>query len=191
MALSFHRNTKPWIVKIATAVAALFGIKSASGWREDPQFPKEHPSGSAVDFMTESKAQGDALAAYLTKLPGTQEVIWWRQIWTPSKGWHTYTRGANATDPGVAHTNHVHYLGPYQDPGAAGLAGLGTIPTGFDPAGAVAGALDLDRIGQKAQDVGLTLAGAVLGFVLVAAGVMIAVRPAIRNTATKAIGGKA
>ncbi len=190
MAINLHPRTNPWIVRVVQAIAAAFGIKSASGWRADPQFPDEHPSGNAADLMTESKAQGDAVAAALVKLPGTREVIWYRQIWTPARGWHTYTRGANSTDPSVAHTNHVHYLGPAKDPGASGLAGLGGTPMGFDPAGAAAGLLDLDAIGTKATDVGLKLAAAVLGFALVGAGIMLAVRPAIRNTATKALGGK-
>lgn len=44
---------------------------------------------------------GQAIANYGVSLPDAQEVIFNRRIWSPRKGWHTYT-GANP------HYDHVH-----------------------------------------------------------------------------------
>lgn len=70
----------------------------------------------AVDFMIESKAQGDEIAAYLwanRKRLGIRYVIWYRRIISETNlpsTWRTYTnpdpskRGTASGD----HTNHVH-----------------------------------------------------------------------------------
>lgn len=70
----------------------------------------------AVDFMVNSKGEGDAIAAYLVKNAerlGVRYVIWYRKIWSrtnkPSR-WRTY-RNPNPKLRGTAsgdHTNHPH-----------------------------------------------------------------------------------
>lgn len=81
------------------------GIKVVGGWRAVGSVPNsDHPKGLALDFMTRSKSQGDALAADLVSSAsawGITYVIWWRRIWTPAKGWHSYSGPS-------AHTDHVH-----------------------------------------------------------------------------------
>ena len=80
----------------------------------------EHPKGRACDFSVTTSGFGGVAAgadkAYGTKLAvwavanadalGLMYVIWFRQIWTPSLGWHAYN--AYGTDPSAEHENHVH-----------------------------------------------------------------------------------
>ncbi|WP_432988619.1 coiled-coil domain-containing protein [Dactylosporangium sp. CA-233914] len=90
-----------------------------SCWRSPPQ-PYEHPKGRACDFAADpkgfggvasgpSKEYGTQLATWLVRNAqplGVMYVIWYRQIWTPAAGWHTYESGRG--DPSSDHTNHVH-----------------------------------------------------------------------------------
>ncbi|GAB3233910.1 hypothetical protein GCM10027447_30640 [Glycomyces halotolerans] len=81
----------------------------------------EHPKGRACDFSANSsgfqntdatggdKDYGDRLAAWYVNNAdalAVQYVIWYRQFWSPSSGWRSYS-GANGT-PAADHTNHVH-----------------------------------------------------------------------------------
>ncbi len=81
----------------------------------------EHPQGRACDFSANSsgfqdvdatgsdKAYGDQLAAWYVNNADAlaiEYVIWYRQFWSPSSGWRSYS-GANGT-PAGDHTNHVH-----------------------------------------------------------------------------------
>lgn len=79
----------------------------------------EHPKGRACDFsVQQSGFGGDATGdekTYGTRLAawgkenasalGVIYVIWYRQIWTPSTGWRTYS---GCCDASSKHTNHVH-----------------------------------------------------------------------------------
>ncbi|MET7423225.1 hypothetical protein [Dactylosporangium sp. NPDC005555] len=90
-----------------------------SCWRP-PGEPYEHPKGRACDFAADakdfggvatgaSKEYGTQLAAWLVKNAqalGVMYVIWFKQIWTPAGGWHSY--GSGQGDPSSDHTNHVH-----------------------------------------------------------------------------------
>lgn len=102
-------KTKPHVVAAVGALGTMFGIKSASGWRAVGSVPNSaHPKGLAADLVTDNlpngKAVGDKLAAYAVANAakyGITEVIWYRRIWSPSKGWRDY----NGPSP---HTDHVH-----------------------------------------------------------------------------------
>lgn len=89
----------------AEGIGPAFGISNIGGWRAHGSVPNsDHPKGLALDLMTRSKSVGDRLADYAVrnyKAYGITYVIWYRQIWTPSKGWHPY----NGPSP---HTDHVH-----------------------------------------------------------------------------------
>ena len=79
----------------------------------------EHPLGRACDFAANptgfagiaagaDKAYGAQLAAWLVANAdrlAVLYVIWFKQIWTPSAGWHAYHGDGT---PGGDHTNHVH-----------------------------------------------------------------------------------
>lgn len=96
---------KPWVKTAADALAAKFSIKTMYGWRPVDPFP-DHPSGLAVDFMINSKANGDQLAAYVVQNASALNVkylIWYRQEWSvKNPTWRPYT---SSTNP---HTDHVH-----------------------------------------------------------------------------------
>jgi hypothetical protein len=84
-----------------------------------PSGPYEHPKGRACDFAASAsgfggtatgndRLYGNNLAAFFVRNASALAVlyvIWFRQIWTPSAGWHAYNGGS---DPSSAHTNHVH-----------------------------------------------------------------------------------
>lgn len=85
-----------------------------------PGGPYEHPKGRACDFSSErtsfggvatgdDRFYGNNLAAYLVRNAdrlGVLYTIWFKQIWTPAAGWHSY--GGAGGDPSSDHTNHVH-----------------------------------------------------------------------------------
>lgn len=98
---------KSWVASAADLLGVAHGIRTVGGYRTSSTVPNsDHPKGLALDFMTSSKTQGDALAAdavsNATSL-GVKYVIWWHQIWTPSQGWHPYS-----LDSDNPHTDHVH-----------------------------------------------------------------------------------
>ena len=85
-----------------------------------PSGPYEHPKGRACDFAAQAngfggvasggdKTYGGNLAAFFVRNAsalGVLYVIWFRQVWTPAAGWHSYSGGNG--DPSSDHTNHVH-----------------------------------------------------------------------------------
>lgn len=85
-----------------------------------PSGPYEHPKGRACDFAAAAngfggvatgadKVYGGNLAAFFVRNAsalGVLYVIWFRQVWTPAAGWHSYSAGNG--DPSSDHTNHVH-----------------------------------------------------------------------------------
>ena len=81
----------------------------------------EHPLGRACDWAADEsgfqnedatgddKDYGDRLAAWYVNNADALEVeyvIWYREFWSPSSGWRSYS-GAGG-DPASDHTNHVH-----------------------------------------------------------------------------------
>jgi chaperonin cofactor prefoldin len=81
----------------------------------------EHPLGRACDWAAfesgfensdasgDDKTYGDQLAAWYVNNAdalGVEYVIWYREFWSPSSGWRSYS-GAGG-DPASDHTNHVH-----------------------------------------------------------------------------------
>lgn len=81
----------------------------------------EHPKGRACDWAADEsgfqdtdasgddKTYGDQLAAWYVNNADTLEVeyvIWYREFWSPSSGWKSYS-GQDGS-PAGDHTNHVH-----------------------------------------------------------------------------------
>lgn len=99
-------GTKPWVAAAGNLLGPMFGITTIYGVRPDPIWG--HPQGFALDFMTPSKAAGDALAEYAKNNAarlGVTQVIWYTRIFTvarASEGWRRYTGTSNP------HTDHVH-----------------------------------------------------------------------------------
>jgi hypothetical protein len=98
-------KTKPHVIAAAGIIGPMFGIKNIGGWRAKGSVPQsKHPDGLALDLMTTDKAVGDKIAAYAIANAskfGITEVIWWRRIWSPGRGWRDYNGPS-------AHTDHVH-----------------------------------------------------------------------------------
>lgn len=91
--------------KAADYFGSKYGIKSIGGYRSKGSVPgSDHPKGLALDYMTNNKKQGTALANDVIqnyKAWNVKYVIWNRYIWSPSRGWRKY----NGPSP---HTDHVH-----------------------------------------------------------------------------------
>jgi hypothetical protein len=117
----------PHVQAAADLLGNMFGIRTIGGYRAHGSVPNsDHPKGLAGDFMTSSKAVGDKLAAYAVrnyKALGITYVIWWRRIWTPSRGWHDYSGPSD-------HTDHVH-LSFSPKAGSGKVEGGGTIGAGI------------------------------------------------------------
>jgi hypothetical protein len=98
-------NVKAWVKAAANEIGPKFGITDIGGWRAHGSVPGSlHPKGLALDLMTSNKAKGTQIADYAIANHdrlGITQVIWYRRIWTPAKGWHPYTGP-------VPHTDHVH-----------------------------------------------------------------------------------
>jgi hypothetical protein len=81
-------------------------IHSFGGYRPGDM---DHGSGNAVDTMISSRAQGDAVAAYVMAHAAELDVkyiIWRQRIWYPSSGtWRGMADRGSAT---ANHYDHVH-----------------------------------------------------------------------------------
>jgi hypothetical protein len=97
--------------------ATTAGFPKPSCYRIDDH--GEHPKGRACDWMMTTggeasgpqKTYGDAMAAWTVANAdrlAIQYIIWFRQIWTPSEGWHLYNNPWGGNDPSGWHTNHIH-----------------------------------------------------------------------------------
>jgi len=73
------------------------------GWGLRPDLSSDHPKGLALDIMTTSNADAQAIIAKFKTLPGAKYWIWNRRIGNISRSWRdiAYT-GASP------HTDHVH-----------------------------------------------------------------------------------
>jgi len=102
---------KPHVRSAADTVGKQFRVTNVLGVGIRPSGNSDHPRGLALDYMTSSKQQGDAIAAYVQQhasLLGVTYVIWYRRIWhisRASQGWRTMPdRGSNTAN----HYDHVH-----------------------------------------------------------------------------------
>lgn len=140
-------SVKPWVAAAADFFGKAHNISSIGGWRAHGSVPNsDHPKGLALDYMTRSKATGDALAADLLRNASAwniKYIIWYRQIWQPGKGWQPY----HGPSP---HTDHVH--ASFKDTPGKATNTLNPMPGGgslLDPLG-VAGAIK--GVGEQLHD---------------------------------------
>ncbi|TQL67766.1 hypothetical protein FB381_1648 [Nocardioides albertanoniae] len=107
---SVESGLVPDAVNLYRAVCNAFpAVASGTTYGYDPH--GEHISGEALDFMTDDKDLGDAIAAFVQEHAAAlniYDIIWYQQIWTPvrsSEGWRPMEdRG----DPTANHYDHVH-----------------------------------------------------------------------------------
>lgn len=118
----------PHVAAAANTVGPMFGITTAYGWRASDPFP-DHPSGRAVDFMTNA---GDALAQYFVAHAaewGVDYIIWNRRSWNSvRKTWVAYT-GSN---PHIDHVHVTFFATPGTNGGLGGATPVG-LPAGTSP----------------------------------------------------------
>ena len=106
-------NVKPQTTIIANALGTKFGFKTIGGYRESARDPKGHPSGLALDIMTNDidngEAVGDQLAQYLidnAEALGVDYFIWKQRSWSPQRGtWKAMEDRGSITQN---HFDHVH-----------------------------------------------------------------------------------
>lgn len=95
---------------LANTLGPMFNVKAVGGYRANDPYP-DHPSGLAVDFMTDDKNTGDQLAAYAQQHAqelGIDYIIWYQRTWSADRaaeGWRDMAaRGSRTAD----HKDHVH-----------------------------------------------------------------------------------
>ncbi len=125
-------NVKPQTTALANLIGPMFGIKTIGGYRESARDPGGHPSGLALDLMTndipDGTATGDRMAQYLIdnadKL-GIDYLIWKQRSYRPSRG--TWVQ---MEDRGSITQNHFDHVHVNLKPGATVTTpdGSGSIP---------------------------------------------------------------
>jgi hypothetical protein len=103
----------------------VFGAQNITGFCpggcRDGHIPNsDHYTGHAIDIMmlpinATSRARGDRIANYLVanyRRLNVKYIVWNERIWSAerkSEGWRAYRYpGANASDPTLAHRDHIH-----------------------------------------------------------------------------------
>lgn len=118
----------PTTLGAKAAIEAQFPeVSQIGGYREDPNFPNEHPAGKALDVMIPNwntaagKAYGDEVAQYLLAngaAMGVDYFLWQQRQWNTKDGSSSPMRDlGNPTDNHMDHV-HVHTEGTAQLPGA-------------------------------------------------------------------------
>ncbi|MBK9476850.1 MAG: hypothetical protein IPL94_11690 [Tetrasphaera sp.] len=93
--------------RVYSAVRSAFGLTNIGGLR--PGDPLDHGSGRAIDVMITSKAQGDAVAAFVlahAKEFNIKYVIWQQRSWKPERG--AWRLMGDRGSPTQNHMDHVH-----------------------------------------------------------------------------------
>ena len=94
----------PGTQRLNDALLEAFPGTTIGGWREDPNYPNEHPAGKALDFMTKDLSVGNA-ALPIGWSNGADYAIWQDQMHYPDGRTAPY----NGPNP---HTDHVHFHHP-------------------------------------------------------------------------------
>jgi phage-related minor tail protein len=114
-------------IKVKRLIESQFpAISTIGGYREDPNFPNEHPAGKALDVMIPNwntpggKAYGDEIAKYMLQNAGALGIdylLWQQRQWNPDGTSSPMGDLGNPTDNHMDHV-HVHVAGSPQLPGA-------------------------------------------------------------------------
>lgn len=102
---------KPHTKHAAMTLGPMFGIASILGYRASAADMSGHPAGLALDFMTNSKTQGDKLAAYAQANAGplaVKYIIWWQHIWSVERSSEGWRKMGDRGNPTQNHFDHVH-----------------------------------------------------------------------------------
>lgn len=97
-------------VDLYRAVCNAFpAVASGTTYGYDPH--GEHISGKALDFMTDDKELGDAIAAFVQEHAAAlniYDIIWYQRIWTPVRADEGWRPMEDRGDPTANHYDHVH-----------------------------------------------------------------------------------
>ncbi|MEI7058976.1 mucin-2 protein [Nocardioides sp. CCNWLW239] len=100
----------PDAVDLYRAVCNAFpAVASGTTYGYDPH--GEHIDGKALDFMTDDKELGDAIAAFVREHAAAlniYDVIWYQRIWTPVRAAEGWRPMEDRGDPTANHYDHVH-----------------------------------------------------------------------------------
>ena len=105
-----HLGLIPNAARVCSAVDSVFHLKTIGGFRANAG---EHSTGQATDLMISSKAQGDAVAAFVMAHAGelnVKYIIWRQRYWDPTIGWKPM---ADRGSPTANHMDHVHVTANY------------------------------------------------------------------------------
>jgi glucan-binding YG repeat protein len=94
---------------IYSAIRSYFGITNIGGYRAGDW--GDHGAGNAVDVMTRSFAEGDAVAAFAqshSREFGVKYIIWKQRIWFPGNSADTWRWMADRGSITENHYDHVH-----------------------------------------------------------------------------------
>lgn len=131
----------PQTVSVKDSIATKFGaITDIGGYREDANFPNEHPSGKAIDVMVpnwntpQGKAYGDQIAAEALKQPGVQYVLW------QQRQYNADGTSSAMEDRGGSTANHMDHVHVHVEPAGADTSGTvkkssGSAPMSMGPGG--------------------------------------------------------
>lgn len=92
-----------------SAIRTLFGIRNIGGYR--PGDPQDHGTGRAIDVMTSSFAEGDAVAAWAQAHSGefgVKYIIWKQRIWFPGNAPNQWRWMEDRGSITQNHYDHVH-----------------------------------------------------------------------------------
>lgn len=97
-------------VDLYRAVCNAFpAVASGTTYGYDPH--GEHIDGRALDFMTDDKELGDAVAAFVQEHAAAlkvYDIIWYQRIWTPVRADEGWRLMEDRGDPTANHYDHVH-----------------------------------------------------------------------------------
>ncbi|MER7559094.1 mucin-2 protein [Nocardioides sp. NPDC126508] len=100
----------PDAVDLYRAVCNAFpAVASGTTYGYDPH--GEHADGKALDFMTDDKELGDAIAAFVQEHAAElniYDIIWYQHIWTPVRADEGWRLMEDRGDPTANHYDHVH-----------------------------------------------------------------------------------
>ncbi|MFI5627123.1 mucin-2 protein [Nocardioides sp. NPDC051685] len=100
----------PDAVDLYRAVCNAFpAVASGTTYGYDPH--GEHADGKALDFMTDDKELGDAIAAFVQEHAAElniYDIIWYQRIWTPVRADEGWRLMEDRGDPTANHYDHVH-----------------------------------------------------------------------------------
>lgn len=135
-------KVKPITATVANTLGPRFGIRTIGGYRAgNSRDPQGHPSGLALDLMTNDipngTATGQRMADYIVEHHeqlGVKYLIWRQQVWSAQRSDEGWRGMADRGSPTQNHMDHVHLslqadaaVDPTATPACEGLTSTGEV----------------------------------------------------------------